>query len=291
MKKIFKISAIIIAFLLLVAIALPFMFKGKIVALATVEANKNINAKVKFSEDIGLSILKSFPNFTVSIKDLNIVGINEFEGDTLIALQEFEATLDVMSVINGGQIKVRKVFLNEPRIHAIILKNGKSNWDITKPSVDTIAEKPNTEPSKFDVLLKVFEIKNGYISYIDKEGNMSSEMAGMNYILKGDFNQDLFTMKHDMDIAKFTFAMSNISYLSKVHATAKADVEANMNSMEFTFKENEFGLNDLLFKMDGNVAMKGDDINMNIKYAAKKNDFKDFLSLIPAIYSSSFKDL
>ena len=212
MKKIFKISAIVIAFLLLVAIALPFIFKGKIIALATEEANKNMNAKVKFSDDIGLSILKSFPNFTISIKDLNIVGINDFEGDTLISLQEFEATLDIMSVINGGQIKVRKVFLNEPRIHAIILKDGKVNWDITKSSADTAAEILDTEPSKFDVLLKVFEIKNGYISYVDKEGNMSSEMIGMNYVLKGDFNQDLFTMKHDMDIAKFTFAMSNINY-------------------------------------------------------------------------------
>jgi hypothetical protein len=289
--KIIKISAGIIALLLLAAIALPFVFKGKIIALATEEANKNVNAKVKFSDDIGLSIFKSFPNFTVSIKDLNIVGINEFEGDTLIALQEFEATLDIMSVINGGQIKVRKVFLNEPRIHAIVLKDGKVNWDITKPSTDSTAEKPSSEPSKFDVSLKVFEIKNGYISYLDKAGNMSSEIVGINYTLNGDFNQDLFTMKHDIDIAKLTFAMANISYLSKVHATVKAEVDANMNAMEYTFKDNEFGLNDLLFKMDGNVAMKGDDINMDIKYAAKKNDFKDFLSLIPAIYSSSFKDL
>lgn len=60
MKKIFKISAIVVAFLLLVAIALPFMFKGKIVALATEEANKNINAKVKFSDDIGLVFLSHF---------------------------------------------------------------------------------------------------------------------------------------------------------------------------------------------------------------------------------------
>ena len=46
MKKIVKTSAIVITFLLLVAIALPFVFKGKIVALATEEANKNMNAKV-----------------------------------------------------------------------------------------------------------------------------------------------------------------------------------------------------------------------------------------------------
>ncbi|MES2382531.1 MAG: AsmA family protein [Bacteroidota bacterium] len=291
MKKIIKISFIVIGVLLLAAIALPFMFKGKILAMAKEEANKSINAKVSFSDDIGLSLFKSFPNFTVSIKDFKLVGINEFEGDTLIALNELEATLDIMSVINGGQIQIRKVFLDEPRIHAIVLSDGKANWDIAKPSADTAQQTPSAEPSKFDVSLKVFEIKNGYISYIDKAGNMSSEIEGMNYTLKGDFTQDLFTMNHDLDITKLTYAMANISYLSKVHATVKAEVEANMKDMKFTFKDNQFGLNDLMFGMDGFVAMNGDDINMDIKYAAKKNDFKDFLSLIPAIYSSSFKDI
>jgi hypothetical protein len=85
--------------------------------------------------------------------------------------------------------------------------------------------------------------------------------------------------------------MANIAYLSKVHTTVKAEVEANQKESKYTFKNNEFGLNDLLFKMDGFVAMKEDDINIDLKYAAIKNDFKDFLSLVPSIYNESFKDI
>lgn len=291
MKKSLKISLIILLVLIITAVALPFVFKSKIISLVTNEVNKNINAKVKFSDDIGFSILKSFPDFTLTMNKIDVVGINEFEFDTLLALNKLEVSLDFMSVINGGQIKIRKVYLNEPRIHAIVLSNGKANWDIAKPSVDTTKAETTAEPANFDILLKELKIDNGYISYNDKVGNMSSEIDGMNYVLNGDFNQDVFSMKHDLDIAKLTYAMANISYLSKVHTTFKAEIEANQKESKYTFKDNEFGLNDLIFKMDGFVQMAGNDINMDLKYAAKKNDFKDFLSLIPAIYSSSFKDI
>lgn len=291
MKKILKIVAIVIGLLLLTAVALPFVFKSKIVGIVTEEVNKNINAKVKFSDDIGFSILKSFPDFTLTMKNIEVVGIEEFEFDTLFAVNKLEVSMDLMSVINGGQIKIRNVYLNQPRIHAIVLSNGKSNWDIAKPSADTTKTETTSEPAKFNVLLKKLEIENAYISYNDKIGNMSSEIDGMNYTLKGDFNQDMFSMNHDLDIAKLTYAMANINYLSKVHTTFKAEIEANQKENKYTFKDNEFGLNYLIFKMDGFVQMAGNDINMDLKYAAKKNDFKDFLSLIPAIYSSSFKDI
>ncbi len=291
MKKILKIVAIVIGLLLLTAVALPFVFKSKIVGIVTEEVNKNINAKVKFSDDIGFSILKSFPDFTLTMKNIEVVGIEDFEFDTLFAVNKLEVSMDLMSVINGGQLKIRNVYLNQPRIHAIVLSNGKANWDIAKPSADTTKTETTSEPAKFDVLLKKLEIENAYISYNDKVGNMSSEIDGMNYTLNGDFNQDIFSMKHDLDIAKLTYAMANVNYLSKVHTTFKAEIEANQKENKYTFKDNEFGLNELIFKMDGFVQMAGNDINMDLKYAAKKNDFKDFLSLIPAIYSSSFKDI
>lgn len=291
MKKTIKIILIVVTLLLVTVVSLPFIFKGKIVEIIKQEANKNVNAKVKFSDDIGLSIFSSFPDFTLTLNNIEVVGINEFEGDTLLALKNLEISLDFMSVVNGEKIKIRNILLNEPRIHAIILKNGKANWDIAKPSLDTTKQTAPSEPTKFDLAMKNFEIKNGFISYIDKAGNMSSKIEGMNYVLKGDFNQDLFLINNELDISKLTFAMANINYLNEVHATAKAEVEANQKTSKYTFKNNQFGLNDLIFKMDGNVALKENEMEIDLKYAALKNNFKDFLSLIPAIYSSSFKDL
>jgi F0F1-type ATP synthase membrane subunit b/b' len=68
----------------------------------------------------------------------------------------------------------------------------------------------------------------------------------------------------------------------------KADLDMDMPKMKFTFKENEFDLNELGLSFDGFVAMPTDDINMDIKFAAKQTEFKSILSLIPSVYSKDF---
>lgn len=291
MKKFLKWFLFLFLFILFAAIILPFAFKGKILQIAKEQANNNINAIVNFSDDMGLSLIKSFPNFTLEIKDLSVVGINEFEGDTLFESKEISATLDIMSVISGDKIKIRSILLDQARINAIVLKDGKSNWDIAKASADSSQSQAPTSESKFNISLKKFEIRNSYIKYDDKQGNMSSELVNMNYTLTGDFNQDLFLMKNLLSIDQMSVSYGGIKYFNKVAAKGNAEIDANMKDMHFTFKNNEFGLNDLALGMDGTFQMKGDDMLMDIKYAAKRNDFKDFLSLIPAMYASNFKDL
>jgi hypothetical protein len=291
MKKFLKWFLFLFLLILFAAIILPFAFKGKILQIAKEQANNNINAIVNFSDDMGLSLIKSFPNFTLEIKDLSVVGINEFEGDTLFESKEISATLDIMSVISGDKIKIRSILLDQARINAIVLKDGKSNWDIAKASADSSQSQAPTSESKFNISLKKFEIRNSYIKYDDKQGNMSSELVNMNYTLTGDFNQDLFLMKNLLSIDQMSVSYGGIKYFNKVAAKGNAEIDANMKDMHFTFKNNEFGLNDLALGMDGTFQMKGDDMLMDIKYAAKRNDFKDFLSLIPAMYASNFKDL
>ncbi len=288
MKKILITLVVTVVILFAALVAIPYFFKDKIVQLVKEQANNNVNAIINFDNDIELSLIKNFPNFTLGIHNLSVVGIDEFEGDTLVDMKAFSATLDIMSVIKGDKISIIKILLDEPTIHAIVLKNGKANWDIVKVSADTTAEVPDTAQSKFNISLKKLEIKHANISYDDNVGNMSALLSDFNHTLTGDFSQDNFLLQILMDCNQLSYAMGGIKYLNKVKTTVKADIDANMKDMQFTFKENEIALNELLFGFDGNVAMKGDDIQMDIKYAATKSDFKNFLSLVPGVYSKDF---
>lgn len=291
MKKFLIITISLIVLILGGLIAAPFLFKDKIVALIKEQANNNVNATINFNNDIDLSLIKSFPNFSLSIYDLSVVGINEFEGDTLIALKEFSATLDIMSVIKGDQIKVIKIFLDEPVINALVNKDGKANWDITKPSTDTTTAAPDTAETKFNIALKKLEIKHARIVYDDKPGNMSARLIDFNHTLTGDFSQDNFLLNIIMDCKQLTYVMDGIPYLSNVNLAVEADIDADMKGMKFTFKDNKIALNALAFGFDGWVAMPTDDIQMDIKYLAKESDFKNFLSLVPAIYAKDFASI
>lgn len=288
MKKAFKIIGIVFLLLIVGLIAAPFLFKDKLIAIVKEEANKNLNAKVDFGA-FDLTIIKSFPNFTFSIDKVSVIGINEFDKDTLVSLGNLELKMDLMSVIKGDHIKIQSIILNTPRIHALVLKDGKANWDITKPSNDTTSAAE--EPSKFQLSLKKFAINNGYLLYDDQQGNMRAEMAGLDHELEGDFTQDNFLMNTITKIASLDLTEGGVRYFKHVNTEIKADLEMDMKASKYTFKENEFRLNALVFGLDGYVAMPKEDIDMDIKFLAKKASFKEFLSLVPGVYTKDFADV
>ncbi|MDP1728039.1 MAG: AsmA-like C-terminal region-containing protein [Bacteroidota bacterium] len=289
--KALKITLFIILFLIVALLATPFLFKGKIISLVKEQGNKQLNAVLNFDENIDLSLIKSFPDFSLGIHKLSISGINEFEQDTLFSANSISLTLDLLSVISGNQIRVRSVVIDQPRIYAIVLANGKANWDIVKTDSGAAAASADATPSKFNIKLKKLMINDAYLVYDDREGNMYSKLEHLNYILEGDFTEKLFTMNNKIDIQSLTFGMGGMNYLSNVTASATADIDADMNNFKFVFKQNQCSLNELAFAFNGSFAMPADDMIMDITYEAKQNEFKNFLSLIPALYTKDFKEL
>jgi hypothetical protein len=288
MKKALKISGISFLVLLLLVILLPYLFKDKIVAKIKEEANKSLNAKLDFG-NFDLSIISNFPDFKFTLHKLSIVGVDEFEGDSLLAVDMLSLNVNFMSVINGSQYKINSIVLNHPSILAKVLKNGKANWDISKPDSSSISASAESTP--FKMTLKNFEILSGNIVYDDAEIGFKTELRNMNHKLSGDFTADEFELKTLTDIEQFTVAYGGVNYLSKVKTNIKADLDANMPQFKFTFKNNEFSLNDLVFGLDGYFAMPKEDMDIDLKFVAKKADFKSFLSLIPGTYTKDFADI
>jgi hypothetical protein len=287
MKKAIKWFVIIFLLLLITAVALPFIFKDKIIAKAKEEANKNLNAKLDFGE-FDMTFIRTFPDFGLQVKDLRIVGINEFSKDTLANIKELIVHLDIKSVISGSQYKIEEIRLNQPRISAHVLKDGKANWDITKPSTGP----ESSEPSKpFKMQLKKFIINDGFIFYFDEQGDMQATIAGLDHELSGDFSQDKFDLSTFTNIDMLDYTYGGVKYLNKVKSTIKADMAADMTNSKYTFKQNEIALNELLLGVDGYFAMPGNDMDMDLKFNAKQTDFKNFLSLVPGIYTKDFKDV
>jgi hypothetical protein len=199
------------------------------------------------------------------------------------------ATVDIMSVINGDKIKIKKISLDEPYIHAIVLKDGKANWDITKPSIDTT--KAAAQPSQFKLALNKLTISNAKIIYEDASMGVNTVLYNFNHELSGDFTQDNFVLKTLTNIEQTTVSYGGVKYLNKVKTMLKADLDMDMKNSKYTFKDNELQLNELFIGFDGFVGMATKDMDLDMKFSAKKNDFKNFISLIPAIYTKDFSTL
>ena len=288
LKKILLGLGLLIVLILAAAVILPVVYKDKIVALVKEETNKNINAKVDFG-DFDLTLFSSFPNFTLKLKDLSVVGIAPFAGDTLTSAKELSLTIDIMSVLKGGQIDIASIKLNQALINLIVLKDGKANWDISKP--DTAATSASQEPSKFKVALKSFGVEQGRLSYDDASLGFKMTMDELNIKGDGDFTQDLFVLSTVTNATSSNLWYGGIKYLHNVKTMLKADLDMDMPNMKFTFKENELQLNELALGMDGWVSMPKEDIDMDLKFEARKNEFKNFLSMVPGVFREGFNEL
>ena len=290
-KRILKWSGITFLLLLLFIIIAPFIFKDKIVQIVKDEANKSLNAKVDFGE-FDLTLFSSFPDFRFKIQKVSVINIEPFKGDTLAYIKELSFDLNIKSVISGDKYQINSLVIDEPKINGIVMHDGKANWDIAKASTDTAAVEPaDTSATKFALKLKSLEIKHANITYNDMQGNMSAALKDMNYTLSGDFTQDNFILSNLLEIAELSYNMGGVGYLTKAKTRFKADIDMDMPNMKFTFKENEFSLNDLALTFDGSVSMPKDDIGMDLKFAAKQTEFKSILSLIPSVYSKDFANV
>ncbi|NMC98566.1 MAG: AsmA family protein [Bacteroidales bacterium] len=287
-KKILKISGISFLVLLILLIVLPFIFKDKILQFVKDEINNNLNAKVDF-KDYSIGIFKTFPNLYVELDQLSVVGVNDFEGDTLAFLPEFTASLDIMSVF-GDQIKIKSIKLDKPIVNLLVLKNGKANSDIAKETTDT-TQTTDTTASHFAMALKKLELNEAIIKYNDESMNMKFYAQNLNFLLKGDLTDEHTTLKTETSIDSASFSFDGIEYLKKALVKINSDIDADLVNFTFTFSKNELSVNEFKILVDGKIAMPKDDIDIDLTYAAEKTDFKTLLSLVPAIYLNGFNDI
>ncbi len=288
MKKVLIGFLIFLVVLIASAIAIPFVFKDKIIAKAKEEISKQVNAKVDF-KDIDLSLLKNiknFPNIALGIDDLTIIGIAPFEGDTLLNIGSTKASLDLMSVINGEQYKIEAVELSDATLNAIVNKDGIANWNIMKPSTDTSASKP------FALALNKLTLDNINLFYDDLKGGTSLKVEHLNHKGKGDFTSDVLDYTSETDIEKLSIAQGIVGYLKDAKLIFDSKLNIDQKKHKYAFKDNKLTLNDLGLLFNGFIQIPDSTkTEMDVSFKADKTTFKSLLSLIPAIYSKDFDDI
>jgi len=288
LKRILKITLIVLLVLIGVAFAAPFLFKGKITELAKKEINNSLNAKVDFA-DVNISFFKHFPRVALGLEKLQVVGIDRFAADTLFSAKNIDVAVNIMSIIKGGEYKIYSINIDEPRIHAIVTKDSIANWNITKPDTAAVTA-GNNKP--FQLNLQSYAIHNGYIRYDDASSNMSSEMTGLEHSGSGDFTSDLFTLATKTSADAVSFSYGGVPYLSKAKTVVDADIQVDNKTNRYSFKTDKVALNELKLTTEGFFQLVNDSVyNMDIKYDAPSTDFKNILSLVPAIYQKDFASI
>jgi hypothetical protein len=289
MKKVLKVLAIVVVVIFLLLLILPVVFKGKIVALIKEQANENLRAKVEFN-DVSLSLIRNFPNLSVGVENFSVVGIDNFEGDTLASIGNIGLVMDVMSVISGDQIVIQKIALDQPTIMVKVLEDGSANYDIAVESDEIVEEEESTaEGGAVNLSIQEYSITDGIVVYDDATFPMKMVINDLDHVGTGDFAQDVFTLSTETHIQAFSLDYDGVGYAKELKADLLADLAMDLNKMRFEFMENELDVNDLVLRFDGFLEMPEEDIDMDIVYSTEAAELTAIMSLIPAYFAKDME--
>ena len=289
MKKFFRIAGIALAALILLLILLPVVFRSKIAEAVQTSLDENLNARVLFEPDnLSLSLISSFPDFRLSIRNFGIVNKAPFEGDTLFYAGNFGAGISLMSVISGDKIRIRKILLEDARIRVFVLEDGSNNYSIMKAGPDKAAEPTEKEAGAFSLKIDSWEVKNLSLQYLDAGSGTMAAIEGMDHEGSGDFSQDLVDLKSSTSIASLSMMLDSVSYLNNRRFASDMDLQFNQKENSIRFGDNFLELNAFRFAFQGDAAFGGEKPKFNLTFSSPESSIKGLISLIPAVFSKDF---
>jgi len=290
MKKAFKIFGILVLFIILTAVAAPIIFKDKFAQIIKEQINKNVNAKVDFS-DIDISLISTFPKAGLTLENLSVTNFEPFKGDTLFYAKEISLKMPLSGLTKTAEdaIDINSFTIDRALVNIISNKEGSTNYDIAKKTNgNTPEETTDTHEKGFLFSVAEYAITNTEINYIDQTSEINLKLSDFNHSGSGDLSSTVSNLK--------TITTSNISlnsgesnYLKNNTIALNADLEIDQTQSKYTFLENSFKLNQLELIFDGFVKQNETNNELDIKFNTPTADFKQFLALLPAEYSKDIE--
>ena len=301
MKKIVRIVLISVLSLLALLILLPFIFRGRLEMMVRERINQEVRAHVEWS-GISASFFRGFPNLSVTLHSLSVVGEAPFEGDTLAGLEQFELRMNPLGLFRQN-VEVHSLLLHRPLIRGEVLENGVANWEIfpgeegvEPPDEEQIekgetAEKEASEKS-LKLTLKRLVISEGRLQYTDHSSGLESSVGRVDLDLRGEFSLEQTDLRLFLEMEDLDAELGGIRYLKDGSFEMQMEAGANMAEGLITLRNNEIRLNGLTLEGEGGLALLGDQgIDMDLRFLTKETSFQTLLSLVPAIYLNDFKSL
>lgn len=280
-KKTLKFLGIVLLGLILALAVMPFIFEEEIKEGIQQAINEKVNARVEFS-DIGLSFFRSFPDASIKIEDLSIIGLNEFKGDTLAYSEAIDLTVSIPSIIKKfTPLLIKEVIVDKAIVHIKVDKELNDNYLILKEG---------DKSSSFTVELERYIVSESNLRYTNEFNNISITINDIKHSGSGRFAENVFDLNTSTTSPDLSITRSGIPLLKHAQLSADAIIEVAMEDNKYTFRDNEIILNALPFNMDGVIQLQDTGTEFNLEFLAPDADFKELFSLIPYAYSQDYSN-
>jgi hypothetical protein len=281
MIKILKIAGITFLTLLLLLILLPILFKGQITEAVRGELNKQLDTHIEF-EDVGISLIRNFPNLNFRLYGLTLEGKGDFQGTKLLSADYIGFTFNLSSLWRrNSPMELKRLDIDNPYIHLITFADGRANYHII-PETEDVEDSPEEAGEGVDFALRFYRITDGHVIYDDRGSATLAEIKGFNHSGSGNFADALFEWKSNTKIETASVNYGGISYLRTVPVSWDLDLGVDTEQNVVNILQSDLSLSELKLDLSGLVRFPEDgNLYLDLQMNAPGNEFKELFSVLP----------
>jgi len=284
-----KISLVIIGVLFVLILALviiPVAFKAPLQREIKEVINKNINARVEFS-DFHLSFFRDFPKITAELENLSISGREQFEEDTLLYAPSVSTDFSLNSLLFSKDYSISNIKIKDAGVYLLLTQDGLTNWDIMNEDPDNVSsENSSVNSSEKKFLLKNLDIQNLNVIYEDESAKMKVSVFNTDIKASGVTNGVNTSFVMNGGTKNFQLIYDSVKYISNTIVKVQSSFSFDSEKMKVVIGESELFINQLPLTFSGQISLPEDSTYCDIQFKQHESDFGTLLSVIPEIYKS-----
>ena len=236
--------------------------------------------------DVELTFFSTFPEFGLRIGGLYIV--NPMEGaqsDTLLAVPDVVAKVDVKEYLNNNSLNVHELSLNDAVANIFINEAGETNFDVLVLEEDT-TEDTTAFALPFD-MLNVDELKLNapVLTFVDKKDSISASLRNTRLKASAKSMEDIDL---SLSMEETSAVIGEEQYADNLSLRLNSNhTDVNLDSMRFNLPDVNLSVNEFDMSLQGKVAIPEDDILIDAHLSTGKWDIPALLQLLPKSVTST----
>lgn len=247
------------------ASAFVYYYEDEITKYALEQLSKDLNTEVTI-QAVDLTLIKTFPDVSLIFNDVKAKdATKKYNRGTLLKASKIFLAFDFWDIFYG-KYNIRKIRFDNGSINIKIYPDGSNNYQILKPTKDTL-------PSKINFSLKKVILNEVKISYSDYPSDVKVSSFAHNMIFKGRFTEKQYAMYVDANLDVKEIRVTKNNYFKKEDVDLQFELNVTDNK-KFEFQKSEIAFADQIFLVSGHIEneekdnyvdlnIKGSDLNIN----------------------------
>ncbi len=277
LKMLFWLGAVCLLLLAGLLITASF-FQDKVTTQIIKQVNKELKTTLSVNQ-FDLSLLSHFPNASAEMQQ---VKLNDAFGGKLLEAEHLALHFNILSML-GSEIKIKSVIVTNGNINIKIDKNGRANYDITKPSA-------SKSKSSFIIALQKANFSNILLNYTNDQSAQKARILLNDASLAGKFSSEKFLLESNANfLSKFIQLPEYEIFLNKKLAY-QGIFDVDLSRGLYQFKDVKLSLGDNPLSVQGGVQLGTEFSDFDIAINGEEADLSSALQLLPPKYLSYFQD-